>query len=29
MKFVTFRDNGRVSPGVLCGGDHIVDLGNA
>jgi 2-keto-4-pentenoate hydratase/2-oxohepta-3-ene-1,7-dioic acid hydratase in catechol pathway len=29
MRFVTFRKNGRVSPGVLCGDDQVVDLGGA
>jgi 2-keto-4-pentenoate hydratase/2-oxohepta-3-ene-1,7-dioic acid hydratase in catechol pathway len=29
MRFVTFRKNGRVSPGVLCGDDQVVDLGSA
>ncbi|MDB6086533.1 MAG: hydrolase [Gammaproteobacteria bacterium] len=29
MKFVTFRSNGRVAPGVLHGDRHIVDLGSA
>src|SRR5882762_6902667 len=29
MRFVTFRHNGRVAPGVLRGSDHIVDLGSA
>jgi 2-keto-4-pentenoate hydratase/2-oxohepta-3-ene-1,7-dioic acid hydratase in catechol pathway len=29
MKFVTFRHNARISPGVLHGEHHIVDLGSA
>jgi 2-keto-4-pentenoate hydratase/2-oxohepta-3-ene-1,7-dioic acid hydratase in catechol pathway len=29
MRFVTFRRNDRVSPGVLCGDGQVVDLGSA
>jgi 2-keto-4-pentenoate hydratase/2-oxohepta-3-ene-1,7-dioic acid hydratase in catechol pathway len=29
MKFVTFRHNARIAPGVLHGDQHIVDLGSA